>query len=224
MIGGGCFWAVAVAAATAACASTSPSRTVRPAVESTAMNDVRWDPARGILGCASGDAELTLPRDLRDRVQVMAHDLVVIRPQEPPGALLVTVSPSFLRGKRAGVLGDLPEIWRELHFQATGVDLREGTLQGNSLRAAGGRVVAEYTFDPTPVDVKYRPYAGPDIEGDPRPPPLEVERVRDRTWKVVYVQSGRCRIAAVDRAEVGDKPRLTRLLDELRIPPGLIPR
>src|SRR6185503_18103127 len=104
------------------------------------------------------DAELTLPRELHDRVLVIAHDLVVVVPRPASGALLVTISPSFLRGKRAGVLGDLAEIWKELHRQATGVDLRDGDLQGQ-FRARGNRVVVEYRYDPPPP--LYRASAGP---------------------------------------------------------------
>jgi len=41
---------------------------------------------------------------------------------------------------------------------------------------------------------------------------------------LIYVAAGRCRVAAVDNVEGTHVPRLTPLLDELRIPPGLIPR
>jgi hypothetical protein len=223
MIGGGRLLAVASAAATVACASTVHRPTTGAEIEPPTMNDVRWDADTGTLGCASQDAALTLPPDLRGNVHVLAHDLIIVVPPTPPSALLVTVSPSFLRGKRAGVLGDLAEIWKELHWQATGRDLREGDLQSN-VHAARGRVAAEYTYDP-PMPPKYPASDLVDIEGGPpRPVRIEYDQVRDRHWKLVYVEAGRCRIAAVDRAEVDDRPRLTRLLDELRIPPGLIPR
>jgi len=225
MIGrGGVMTLAAAVLAAVACASAAERRTTRLG-ESPTMNDVRWDPATAILGCASGDAELTLPREMRDRVHVIAHDLVVVVLPQTSSALLVTVSPSFLRGKRAGVLGDLTEIWKELHRQVTGVDLRDGDLQG-TFRASERRVVVEYRYDP-PEPVKYRPSAGPDFEGLPATPPapdVDYDPARERQWRLVYVEAGRCRIAAVDRTDAGGRSRLTPLLDELRIPPGLIPR
>jgi hypothetical protein len=209
---------VIVAAATVVgCASTAERRATRPG-ESPTMNQVGWDRANGTLGCMSGDAALTVPRELRDRVYVVAPDLVVVVPQPAGAALLVTVSPSFLRGKRAGVLGDLPEIWKELHKQATGVDLRDGEVQG-TFRTGDDRVVFEYTYDPPPQTV-YKTSAGPDFEPAADPPRrrIEFDPTRDRQWRVVYVEAGRCRIAAVDRIEAGDRPRMTPLIDELRIP------
>ena len=122
---------VAVVATVAACASSTPERRATAVrVEPTPMDNVRWDPATGTLGCVASNAQLTLARDLHNRVQVIARDLVVVVLPQASSALLVTVSPSYLRGKRAGVLGDLPEIWKELHKQATGVDLRDGDVQG----------------------------------------------------------------------------------------------
>ena len=143
--------AVAATVATvAACASTTAERrTTAIRVEPTPMDNVRWDPATGKLECVASAAQLTLAPALRNRVQVIARDLVVVVLPQASSALLVTVSPSYLRGKRAGVLGDLPEIWKELHQQATGVDLREGDLQG-AFRTRGGRLVIEYSYDPVP--------------------------------------------------------------------------
>jgi hypothetical protein len=133
---------------------------------------------------------------------------------------MVTVSPAFLRGKRAGILGDLPEIWKELHFQATGVDLRDGDFQ-STVRASDGRVVAEYRYESPPP--KYRPSVLIDIS-----PPLDparglaIDPSRQPQWRLVYREVGRCRIAAVDRAEAVDSPRLAPLLDELRVEPALL--
>ena len=151
------------------------------------MDNVRWDPATGRLGCVASDAQLTLARALHDRVQVIARDLVVVVLPRESSALLVTVSPSYLRGKRAGVLGDLPEIWKELHRQATGVDLRDGDLQGQ-FRARGGRVVVEYRYDPPP------PLYGPSMyDIDPpfdRTRGLAVDPARAQQWRLVYVEIG----------------------------------
>lgn len=213
---------MAMVATVAACASTAERRPTAPRVEPTPMNNVRWDPATGRLGCVAGDAELTLAPDLRDRVQVIARDLVVVALPQSSSALLVTVSPSFLRGKRAGVLGDLPEIWKELHRQATGVDLREGDLQGQ-FRTRNGRIVVEYTSEPPPPT--FRPSTLLDVEPPFDPSHgLAFDTARAPQWRLVYVEVGRCRIGAVDRAEVDARPRLTPLLDELRIPPGSTPQ
>jgi hypothetical protein len=208
-------WIWAVVATFAGCASTAERRTTATRVEPTPMDNVRWDPATGTLGCVASNAQLTLAPALRNRVDVIARDLVVVVLPQASSALLVTISPSYLRGKRAGVLGDLPEIWKELHFQATGVDLREGDLQGE-LRTRGGRLVVEYTYDPPPP--LYQP-----SQGDFDPPldrtrGLAVDPARVQQWRLVYVEIERCRIAAVDRTEAGDRPQLTPLVDELRIP------
>jgi len=216
MIGLGTLVAVvAVVATVAACASTAERRATAIRVEPTPMDNVRWDPATGTLGCVASAAQLTLAPALRDRVHVIARDLVVVVLPQASSALLVTVSPSYLRGKRAGVLGDLPEIWKELHFQATGVDLREGDLQGE-FRTRGGRLVVEYTYDPPPP--LYQPSQ---YDFDPpldRTRGLAVDPARVQQWRLVYVEIERCRIAAVDRTEAGDRPQLTPLVDELRIP------
>ena len=184
----------ALLALVAACASTAERRPTAPRVEPSALDRVY--------------ADLTLDPELRERVHVIAPDLVVVVLPQVNSALMVTVSPSSLRGKRAGVLGDLPEIWKELHRQATGVDLREGDFQG-TVRATGGRIVAEYTSDP-PAPI-FRGSSLLDFE-----PPLAPQ------WRLVYREVGRCRIAAVDRGAPGDPPRLTPLLDELRVVPELI--
>jgi hypothetical protein len=215
-----------VAVLAVSCAAPTAAWRAARAGEPPTANEVRWNPTTNILGCASGDAELTVPREWKDRVYVIAPDLVAVVPQPATGALLVTVSPSFLRGKRAGVLGDLPEIWKELHRQATGVDLRDGDVQG-TFRAADGRIVVEYAYDPPPPSqIEYKPSAGPDLEDDhpPAPPPFAYDPQRPQQWKLVYVAAGRCRVAALDRAGPGDRPRLTPLLDELRVAAGLIPR
>lgn len=224
MIARGSAWGrwVVLVATLAACASTAerprPASALR--IEPSALDNVRWDAATGRLGCVGGYADLTLAPELRGRVQVLARDLVVVVLPQASSALMVTVSPAFLRGKRAGVLGDLPEIWKELHWQATGVDLRDGDFQG-TVRAKSGRIVAEYSYDPP--GPTFRPFAGPDAE-----PPLDpsrglaVDRSHPSQWRLVYREAGRCRIAAVDRAEAGDPPRLTPLIDELLIAPELI--
>ena len=180
--------------------------------------------------CSLGIGELdfddllraTLPELHRHAEELIAHDLVVVVLPQATGALMITISPSALRGKRAGVLGDLPEIWKELHRQATGVDLRDGDFQ-STVRAREGRVVAEYTYDPPPPE-----FRASSLE-DSDPPPdrtrgLAFDLGRKPQWRLVYREVGRCRIAAVDRAEPGDPPRLTSLLDELRISPELISR
>ena len=200
----------------AGCTSTAARRATAARVEPTPMGNVRWDPATGRLGCVASEPQLTLAPGLRDRVQVIARDLVVVVLPQASSALLVTVSPSYLRGKRAGVLGDLPEIWKELHQQATGVDLRDGDLQGQ-FRTRGGRLVVEYTYDPPPSKWRASQY-------DFDPPPdrthgLAVDPARVQQWRLVYAEIERCRIAAVDRTDAGDRPQLTPLVDELRIPP-----
>jgi hypothetical protein len=211
---------VALLALVAACASTAERRPTAPRVEPSALDRVRWDAATGRLGCAGGYADLTLDPELRERVRVIAPDLVVVVLPQVNSALMVTVSPSSLRGKRAGVLGDLPEIWKELHRQATGVDLRDGDFQG-TVRAKGGRIVAEYTSDPPPPTFRgsslldFEPTLDPTVG-------LAFDASRAPQWRLVYREVGRCRIAAVDRGAPGDPPRLTPLLDELRVVPELI--
>jgi len=207
----------------AACASTAERRPAdAPRVVPSALDSVRWDAATGRLGCAGGYAELTLAPELRGRVQVIARDLVVVVQPEARSALLVTVSPAYLRGKRAGILGDLPEIWKELHWHATGVDLRDGDFQG-AVRAKSGGIIAEDSYAPPPPP--FRPFAGTDSEPPDDPARgLTVDRSRAAQWRLVYREAGRCRIAAVDRAGPGDPPRLTQLVDELRIAPELISR
>jgi hypothetical protein len=213
MIGRGTL--LVVVATVAACASpTAERRAAAIRVEPTPMDNVRWDPATGTLGCVASTAQLTLARELHSRVQVIARDLVVVVLPQTSSALLVTVSPSYLRGKRAGVLGDLPEIWKELHKQATGVDLRDGDVQGE-VRARGGRVVVEYSYEPPgPL---FRPSTGLELlrEG----PRLAVDPARVPLWRLVYVEIERCRIAAVDSTGIRDRPQLTPLVDQLRIPP-----
>jgi hypothetical protein len=82
-------------------------------------------------------------------------------------------------------------------------------------------VVAEYTYEPPPP--RYRPSTLIDIS-----PPLDparglaIDLSRQSQWRLVYREVGRCRIAAVDRAEAVDPPRLTPLLDELRVAPELL--
>lgn len=208
---------VAVVATVAACASSTPERRATAVrVEPTPMDNVRWDPATGTLGCVASNAQLTLARDLHNRVQVIARDLVVVVLPQASSALLVTVSPSYLRGKRAGVLGDLPEIWKELHKQATGVDLRDGDVQGE-FRARGGRVVVDYSYEPPPPLYQPSMYDfGPPAD---RTHGLAVDPGRVPLWRLVYVEIDRCRIAAIDSTGMRDRPQLTPLVDQLRIPP-----
>jgi hypothetical protein len=214
MIGRGTL--VVVIATVAACASpTAERRAATIRVAPTPMDNVRWNPATGTLGCVASTAQLTLARDLHSRVQVIAPDLVVVVLPQTSSALLVTVSPSYLRGKRAGVLGDLPEIWKELHKQATGVDLRDGDVQGE-FRGRGGRVVVEYSYEPPgPL------YGLSRYDFDPPPDPthgLAFDPGRVPLWRLVYVEIERCRIAAVDSTGMRERPQLTPLVDQLRIP------
>jgi len=208
---------VAMVATVAACASPTAGRHATAIrVEPTPMDNVRWDPATGTLGCVASSAQLTLAKDLHNHVQVIAHDLVVVVLPQARSALLVTVSPSYLRGKRAGVLGDLPEIWKEVHKQATGADLRDGDVQGE-VRARGGRVVVAYSYEPPPP--RYQPST---YDFDPpldRTHGLAVDPRRVPSWRLVYVEIERCRIAAVDSTGIDDRPQLTPLVDQLRIPP-----
>jgi hypothetical protein len=206
---------------TVACASTTP---VRPRTGATAlpptMNQVHWNPATGTLRCGLGDAELTLEKDLHPHVHVLAPDLVVVVLPHGGSALLVTMSPSYLRGKRAGVLGDLPEIWKELHHQATGVDLRDGDLQGQ-FRTLHGGITGEYTYGPPPSS-----FGPSQFDFEPPMPErrLDFDPTRTPQWRLAYVEAGPCRIAAVDRADGADRPRLIPRLDGLRIAPELIRR
>lgn len=207
---------VAVVATVAACAPTTAERRATAIrVEPTPMDNVRWDPATGTLGCVASSAQLTLARELHGRVQVIARDLVVVVLPQASSALLVTVSPSYLRGKRAGVLGDLPEIWKEVHWQATGVDLRDGDVQGE-FRARGGRVVVDYSYEPPPP--LYRPSTGLELLRD-RSGGLAVDPGRVPLWRLVYVEIERCRIAAIDHTGMREHPQLTPLVDQLPIPP-----
>ena len=180
------------------------------------MDAVRWDPATGTLGCVASSAQLTLAKDLHKGVQVIARDLVVVVLPQASSALLVTVSPSYLRGKRAGVLGDLPEIWKELHKQATGVDLRDGDVQGE-VRARGGRVVVEYSYQPP--EPLYRASTGGLELLREQTRVFAVDPDRVPLWRLAYVEIERCRIAAVDSTGMRDHPQLTPLVDQLRIPP-----
>ena len=211
---------VALLALVAACASTAERRPTAPRVEPSALDRVRWDAATGRLGCAGGYADLTLAPELRARVHVIAPDLVVVVLPQVNSALMVTVSPSSLRGKRAGVLGDLPEILEGLHRQATGVDLRDGRLPGHRPREGRPDRRGVHVRAATPAIsslqlARLRAAADPNVG-------LAFDASRAPQWRLVYREVGRCRIAAVDRGAPGDPPRLTPLLDELRVVPELI--
>lgn len=214
---------LALMAVAAACASAGDGHVGAGAtarrIEPSALDNVRWDPVTQRLGCVGG-AELTLPKQLSDRVKVIARDLVMVVVPQAQSALMVTISPSFLRGKRAGILGDLPELWKELHSQATGIDLRDGDFQ-TEIRTVKGRIVAEYSYEPPPPL-----YGTSRLDFDP---PLDrwigthFDLGRLPQWQLVYVEAGRCRIAAVDHAGTPEASRLTPLLHTLQIPRDLMP-
>ena len=74
-------------------------------------------------------------------------------------------------------------------------------------RDRDGRLVADYTFDPAEMR--------PDPDGDGEPD-------RERKWRLIYVEAGRCRVAVVVCTDLDDKPLLTSVLDTLRTSPNLL--
>ena len=168
----------------AACASTAEPRTTARPRRTDTDGQRPLGSGDGQARCVASEAQLTLAPGLRDRVKVIARDLVVVVFPQASSALLVTVSPSYLRGKRAGVLGDLPEIRKELHQQATGVDLRDGDLQGQ-LRTRGGRLVVEYSDDSAAVEMAGVPYDPP----PDRTHGLAVDPARVQQWRLCTPRS-----------------------------------
>ena len=135
-IGGG---GGALLALVAACASTAERRPTAPRVEPSALDGTSWDAATGRLGCAGGYADLTLDPELRERVRVITPGIwwSSVLPQVN-SALMVTVSPSSLRGKRAGVLGDLPEIGRSYIGKRPAWTCARATFRAPFARRAAG--------------------------------------------------------------------------------------
>jgi hypothetical protein len=167
------------------------------------LSAIDWDRANGVLSCHSGEAALTVPPELRDEVRVNPDDEASIVVRQPRGALVVATSGFPRIAELGGVLGDMPHIWANLHERASGRDLRRGDVRVEA-QMRDGRLVADYTF---PAETR------PDPDGEPD---------RERKWRLVYVEAGRCRVAAVVCTDLDDKPLLTSVLDTLRTSPNLL--
>jgi len=157
---------------------------------------VRWDATSGSLRCDSGRAELDVPDYFRSQVKVIAGDKVTI--VLPTGsALIATVGDSPSLAGETGLSGDLQVLWKALHQLAGGADPWKGPIHVEAdLRR--GRLVARYDVD------SLEPY-------HPGPGMFDIENAPDR-WRLVYVEAGRCRFAAVDYKSE-DRPSLTYLID-----------
>jgi hypothetical protein len=157
---------------------------------------VRWDAASGSLRCESGNAQLDVPDSFRGQVRVISGDKVTI--VLPTGsALIATVGDSPSLAGETGLSGDLQVLWKTLHQMAGGADPWKGPIHVEAdLRR--GRLVARYDVD------SLEPF-------HPGPGMFDIENAPDR-WRLVYVEAGRCRFAAVDYKSE-DRPSLTYLID-----------
>lgn len=111
------------------------------------------------------------------------------------------------------LLHDLPRVWADLHRLATGLDLQDGQLTAEMNLRQRGHVTVHYRHDVQPTralpaaePLTYRPSSM-----------IELEDPHDTTWILDYIEAGRCRVAAIDRAEPHDQPRLIPLLGGLQI-------
>jgi len=104
----------------------------------------------------------------------------------PGGALVVTLLGAGHRTDATSFLQDLPTTWTRLHRLADIGDFNSANARAN-VTWEMGRLVAEYALEP-----------GSGLRG-----------------KLVYLQSARCRIAALDLVGSSTNPGLTELLDGL---------